>query len=126
MVYLYLLKNKTPSGVREVQRRLGFSSPSVAFHHLEKLVELGIVSKNESGEYQVAKQVDSGILHAFLNVAGFTLPRLSFYAVFFSSISIAYLFLHLGVLDPLAILGTAGSSLCFWYETIRTWRRSPF
>ncbi|HYR04427.1 MAG TPA: hypothetical protein VEO75_03480, partial [Nitrososphaerales archaeon] len=36
-VYMYILKQGKPVGVREVQRELGFSSPSVAYHHIEKL-----------------------------------------------------------------------------------------
>ena len=44
-VYWLLLKNNRPMSVREVQRALRFSSPSVANHHLERLCELGLVQK---------------------------------------------------------------------------------
>lgn len=46
-VYWYLLKHggEHPIGVREVQRSLGFSSPSVALHHLEKLRDLKLLDK---------------------------------------------------------------------------------
>ena len=40
-MYLYLLRHGRAMGVREIQKALDFSSPSVAFHHLDKLVELG-------------------------------------------------------------------------------------
>ena len=40
-VYLYILRQGKAVGVREVQRELGLSSPSVAFHHIEKLKTLG-------------------------------------------------------------------------------------
>ena len=34
LVYMYLIKSKDPAvGVREVQRALGFSSPSVSYHN---------------------------------------------------------------------------------------------
>ena len=46
---------RTPVGAREVQRDLGLSSPSVAWHHLEKLRELGLLRKNARGEYTLAK-----------------------------------------------------------------------
>jgi|GEM_PF-1549055 transcriptional regulator, ArsR family len=39
-VYLYMLKRNEPVGVREVQRDLDFSSPSVASYHLDKLISL--------------------------------------------------------------------------------------
>jgi SOS-response transcriptional repressor LexA len=42
-VYWFLLKTGSPLSVREVQRALHFSSPSVAHHHLEQLRELGWV-----------------------------------------------------------------------------------
>ncbi|MEM0118529.1 MAG: helix-turn-helix domain-containing protein [Conexivisphaerales archaeon] len=125
-VYLYLLKQKREVGVREVQRELGFSSPSVSFHHLEKLVELGLAVKKENGEYELVKSVDVGVLQAFTNIAGFTLPRLSFYAVFFSVIAFSYLALSQNYLDPIALVGCFGSAIGFWYETVRTWRRRPF
>lgn len=125
-VYIYLLRHQKPAGVREVQRALNFSSPSVSYHHLEKLVQLGLLNKNQSGEYEVVKNIDVGMLHAFMNVVGFTLPRLSFYAVFFSVISISYLLLNHTSPDPLAIIGLFGSSIGFWYETVRTWRKRPF
>jgi len=38
LVYMYLLRSTEPTvGVREVQRSLGFSSPSVSSYHLNKL-----------------------------------------------------------------------------------------
>ena len=52
-VYWFLLKNGAPVGVREVQRALHFSSPSIAFHHLEQLRELGLVEKQEVGGHYV-------------------------------------------------------------------------
>ena len=45
-VYWYMLQQPNRSvGVREIQRALRFSSPSVALHHLEKLEDLGLVQK---------------------------------------------------------------------------------
>ena len=48
-VYLYMIKKKEPVGVREVQRDLGFSSPSVANYHIDKLVELALSGQAEYG-----------------------------------------------------------------------------
>lgn len=125
-VYLYILKKKDAVGVREVQRKLGLSSPSIAFHHLEKLVELGVLEKNQAGEYELIKKVDVGVLQAFSSIAGFTLPRVSFYAVFFTVITFAYVLLHYYPLDPYALIASVGATLAFWFETVRTWRKRPF
>lgn len=125
-VYLYLLKNGKAMGVREIQKELGFSSPSIAFHHLDKLINLGIVERDQYERYVLARKVDAGILYAFVNVAGLALPRLGFYAAFFSTIAGAYLLTNFRFLDLYAIIGMVGGAGIFWYETWRVWRRKPF
>jgi predicted DNA-binding transcriptional regulator len=125
-VYLYLLKHGKAVGVREVQKELGFSSPSVAFHHLDKLIDLGVVEKDQYDRYVLAKKVDTGILHSFVSIAGITLPRLGFYAAFFTTIASAYLLINANSLDLYALIGTVGGAAVFWYETWRVWRRKPF
>ena len=125
-VYLYLLRHGKAVGVREIQKELGFSSPSVAFHHLDKLVGLGVVEKDEYERYVLARKVDAGILHSFVSIAGITLPRLGFYAAFFTTIGAAYLFLNRNSLDLYALIGTIGGAAIFWYEAWRVWRRKPF
>jgi DNA-binding transcriptional ArsR family regulator len=64
-VYWFMLKNGKPVSVREVQRALRFSSPSVANHHLEQLRELGLVEKQDvGGHYVLVSQVKIGVLAA--------------------------------------------------------------
>ena len=125
-VYLHLLRTGSAVGVREIQKDLGFSSPSVAFHHLDKLINLGIIERDEYERYVLVKKVDAGILHSFVNVAGLTLPRLGFYAAFFTTIAAAYLYTNRSFLDLYALIGTAGGAAIFWYEAWRVWRRKPF
>ena len=125
-VYLYVLKLGKPVGVREVQRELGFSSPSVAFHHIEKLTRLGIIEQDGTGNYVLSKKVDPGILQAFVNVGKFSLPRLGFYAVFFTSVALAYVVEDYNFLDLYAVVGTVGAAAAFWVEAVRVWRRKPF
>jgi hypothetical protein len=125
-VYLYLLRHGKAVGVREIQKELGFSSPSVAFHHLDKLVDLGVVEKDEYERYVLTKKVDTGILHSFVSIGGITLPRLGFYAAFFTTIAVAYLLLNVNSLDLYALIGTIGGAAIFWYEAWRVWRRKPF
>lgn len=54
-VYLYVVKERDPVGPRDVMRGVNFSSPSVAYRHLQKLETMGLIVKNESGNY-VAKE----------------------------------------------------------------------
>ena len=44
-VYWHLLRSKKSTTLRGLQRDLGFSSPSVASYHLEKLIDMGLVEK---------------------------------------------------------------------------------
>ncbi len=125
-VYLYLLKHGKAAGVREVQKELGFSSPSVAFHHLDKLVDLGVVEKDQYDRYVLARKVDTGILHSFVSIGGLTLPRLGFYAAFFTTIAATYFIVDRSALNLYALIGTVGASTVFWYETWRVWKRKPF
>ena len=125
-IYLYMLRQGKPVGVREVQRDLQLSSPSVAFHHIEKMVRLGVVEQDPLGNYVIAKKVDPGILQAFVNVGKFSLPRVGFYAVFFSTIAVAYVLTNLDLLDVYALIGTIGGAAVFWYELLRIWKRKPF
>jgi len=103
---MYILMQGKPVGVRDVQRELGFSSPSVAYHHIEKLTRLGIIEQDSMGNYVMTKKVDPGILQAFVNVGKFSLPRLGFYAVFFTSVAAVYIIEDYSFLDLYALVGT--------------------
>jgi len=68
-VYRYLLERYgSKVGVREVQRKLKFSSPSLAAYHLEKLVSLGLVGKTETGEYFLIQDIRVGVLKFLLSL----------------------------------------------------------
>jgi len=121
-VYLYMLRRRKPIGVRELQRALGFSSPSVAHHHLEKLREMKLVSKDESNRYRVLEKVDVGILRMFVLVGGRLIPRLVFYAVFLTALLAFYIIQNLSNIDLHAIALGGLAALFLWIETIRLWR----
>ncbi len=125
-VYLYLLSKNESIGVREVQRILGFSSPSVAFHHIEKLLNMGLIEKDNYGRYYTVKKVDVDILQPFTKIGKFMLPRLSFYASFFTTLTVTYMIQNLNSLDLYAIIISSAATLTFWYEAIRTWIKKPF
>jgi len=129
VVYWFLLKSKNePIGVREIQRALGFSSPSVAAHHLEKLYSLGLVEKTMRGEYVVAREVKVGVLRFFTRLGRFLIPRYLFYSVWFSTMLTVYLVLYGhsgGIHNLVAIMFGAAACGILWFETIRLWMEKP-
>jgi len=121
-VYLYLLRRGDAIGVRELQRALRFSSPSVAHHHLEKLREMKLVSKDEANRYRVLEKVDVGILKMFVVVGGKLIPRLIFYAVFLTALLTLYMIQNFPDVNLHAVTLGGFAALFFWIETIRLWR----
>ena len=129
LVYWFMLKSPdSPVGVREIQRKLGFSSPSIAAHHLDKLLSLGLVRKSLRGEYYLTKEVKVGVLKFFMRLGRFMIPRHLFYSVWFSTMLIVYLLLY-GVSGSLhnivAIIFGVSACVILWFETIRLWRKKP-
>lgn len=124
--YLFMMRSSKPIGVRELQRSLGLSSPSVSFHHLEKLERMGLVEKDQYGEYVVVKDVDVSVLQAFSHIGRLLVPRFTFYAMFFTTLLIGYFLIYLGNSNIFALVFGAAACAFAWYETLRTWRRRPF
>lgn len=127
-VYVYALR-KRKVGVREVQRALRMSNPSLAQYHLNKLKELGLVS-GEGGEYSIVDEVKVDVMRNFLRVGTLLVPRFVFYAVFFSVFAV-YLtvaalpyFQYVPVLELFCGLLVASSAV-YWYEAQRAWRSTP-
>ena len=129
-VYWFLLKKGNPVGVREVQRALHFSSPSIAFHHLEQLRELGLVEKQDvGGHYVLVSEVKIGVLRHYVKLGKLLFPRFFFYALFSTVFYVAYLLVLFSgfTRDNLFIL-SFGAIVCaiFWYEAYRVWAMRPF
>ncbi|MBI3860096.1 MAG: helix-turn-helix transcriptional regulator [Thaumarchaeota archaeon] len=127
-VYVYALK-KRKVGVREVQRALSMSNPSLAQYHLNKLKELGLVSDN-NGEYTISNEVKVDVMRDFLRVGTLIVPRFVFYAVLLTVFA-AYLtfssyplFQYVPIL-PWFCLTLGASSAAFWFEAWRAWRSAP-
>ncbi|MCJ7633916.1 helix-turn-helix domain-containing protein [Candidatus Bathyarchaeota archaeon] len=113
-------------GVRELQRKLGFSSPALAAYHLRKLEDLGLVAE-EKGDYRVLKEVKVGVLEQFIRLGTFRLPRYVFYATLFSTL-LLYFVSQLKELQFYSIFGLMFGVLgtvIFWSETLRVWRQKP-
>jgi predicted DNA-binding transcriptional regulator len=76
-IYRLLLKTQKPLGIREIQRTLNLSSPSVAQYHLAKLENEGLL-KREAGNYVV----DKVLLDNCIKISRFIVPRYLFYSIF--------------------------------------------
>lgn len=79
-IYLFLVKEAKPSGPRDVMRGTSLSSPSVAYRHLQKLENLGLIQKNSFGQYTV---IERQTFKGYVWVGRSLLPRLLFYSFFF-------------------------------------------
>ena len=125
-VYWFMLRSVGDSvGIREVQRALGFSSPTLAAYHLDKLVNLGLVDKRR-GEYYLVKTVKVGVLKYFMRFGSFLLPRYVLYAMLFTALLVFGMlrFDKVSFWSVLALIfGILGTAI-FWYETLRVWRES--
>ena len=129
-VYWILLKNGQPMSVREVQKALRFTSPSVAQHHLEQLRTLGLVQKQDvGGSYFLVNEVKIGVLRHFVKLGKLLFPRYFFYAMFASGSYIAYLLLFFPGITPQSLFVIIfGAVVCavFWFEAARVWSLKPF
>jgi len=128
LVYMYILRaDKHSVGVREVQRALGFSSPSVSAYHLNKLKDLGLV-ESIRGDYSLIREVKVGVLKQFVTLGGIMLPRYLFYAVLMTTMLVTYVLQF--PMEPTrqnitTIIMGAVPVIILWYETVRIWRERP-
>jgi DNA-binding transcriptional ArsR family regulator len=117
-VYRFILKQEKPVGIREVQRALNLSSPTLALYHINKLEEAGLIKKELDGYV-----VDRVVLENLFRFRRFLIPRNLFYTVFFAtSLIFLVVFLRPVILSReyifsvgVVTIATATSA----YETIR-------
>jgi hypothetical protein len=110
--YLYLVKTGKPVGPRDIMRGANLSSPSVAYRNLQKLTDLGLVVKDEYGNYVVKEK---------LGVKGYVWFGKSLIPSFavFGFIFIGVLIGEIAVLVP-HLLVRAPIQESFWLLTIVT------
>jgi hypothetical protein len=118
-VYRYAIKRRRPVGVREVQRALKLSSPTLAAYHLDKLEEAGLLKQTSDG-YIVEKLV----LENFVRLRQLLLPKYLFYfAVFASAVLFQTTLFRPSQLTREYLFSTSMLTLAtayFAYETIMT------
>jgi len=110
--YVYLVKAGKPVGPREVMRGANLTSPSVAYRNLQKLMELGLVVKDEYGNYVVKEKVG---LKGHVWLGKTIVPRF----VVFGFIFVGVLIAELAILIPHLFFATSVEG-SFWLLTIIT------
>ena len=90
-VFRYIYRQGKPVGIRDVQRALNMSSPSVASYHATKLLNAGLIREEEGGF-----TVDRVVFENMVRVGRTAFPIQSAFATFF----LASLALLLTVLRP--------------------------
>jgi hypothetical protein len=110
--YLYLVKIGKPVGPRDLMRGANLSSPSVAYRNLQKLMDLGLVVKDNYGNYVVKEK---------LGMKGYVWFGRSLIPTFaiFSFIFIGFLIAEIAILIPHLIV-SARVEESFWFLTAMT------
>jgi hypothetical protein len=122
LVYRFIIAQSEPVGVREIQRKLKFSSPSLAHYHIEKLKDEGLV-KEEAGGYRA----DKVILKNLVRFRNTLIPRFFFYFLVFTFgfiMEVALLLPPVVTKEYAVAVGfTLAAAIAFGLETYINWRR---
>ena len=110
--YVFLVKAGKPVGPRDLMRGANLSSPSVAYRNLQKLVDLGLVVKDEYGNYVVKEKMG---LKGYVWVGTRLIPSFSVFGFIFLGV----LAFEIAVLIPHLIIGSPIEE-SFWLLTIVT------
>ncbi|MDG6904929.1 MAG: winged helix-turn-helix transcriptional regulator [Nitrososphaerota archaeon] len=131
-IYMHILKTKNNDsiGIRAIQKELNLSSPTLSRYHLEKLRDMGLLSRNEDGSYSLLKEIKVDVLQPFISLGSLIIPRLFTYAVAISILFVYFVVIVIpsGNLAELEYFGLAIGSISLftiWYEAIRSWRSLP-
>ncbi len=123
-VYIYMLKAKAAS-MRDVQKALGFSSSTLAQHHLEKLRKYSLAVKDYDGTYRV-RSSSFGILKLYVRSGRWIVPRTVFFVMIFSVLAGGFLLQisqhpYFLVAAVISIVGLVYAV----YETFRSYKVLP-
>ena len=133
-IYWFLLTHPEGiAGIREIQKALNLSSPGLVSYHINNLISIGILAKNEQDKYYVKEEIKTGILGFYFRLGYHVVPRFTLYLLVFICCLVTFLgFLvirgDIYILDPsnwvflfVLIFGT----IIFMYESLKIWRMKP-
>ena len=107
-----MVKAGKPIGPRDLMRGANLSSPSVAYRNLQKLIDLGLVVKDEYGNYVVKEKVG---INGYVWVGKTLMPSFAIFGFIFVGVLIA----EIAILIPHLLLGSPIEE-AFWLLTIVT------
>jgi len=110
--YVYLVKVGKPIGPRDVMRGANLSSPSVAYRNLQKLVDFGLVVKDNYGNYVVKEKVG---MKGYVWIGKTLMPSFAIFGFIFIGILIT----EIAILIPHLVVG-AGIEESFWLLMVLT------
>ena len=110
--YLYLVKVGKPVGPRDLMRGANLSSPSVAYRNLQKLMDLGLVFKDNYGDYVIKEKLS---LKGYVWFGKNLIPTFAIFGFIF----VGFLIAEIAVLIPHLIV-SAPVEESFWFLTAMT------
>lgn len=132
-VYWYIFTHNQ-AGIREIQKALNFTSSGTVSYQVTKLLNAGIVLKDESeGKYFINKEIKIGVLKFFVRIGNRMFPRIALYLIIYILGFMIFLFLvvisgYRFVWNPLNIfllLLLITGIIIFVIESFRIWKLNP-
>ena len=123
-VFRYVYRQHDPVGIHDIQRGLGFSSPSLAHYHVSKLLKVGLLREEGEG-YTVNKTVFENMIR--LRKTAF--PLQAAYATFFLAAMIILLtFMRPNSLFSSYVFGVVVAGAGFLISALEAYRaaRAPY
>jgi hypothetical protein len=124
-VYLCILTSSAPIGVRDIWRALGFSSPSLAQYHVNKLLDLKLIETTTGGKYVTNDEERLEALRSFLMLRGMLIPRMVVYAALLSGVLVSYVLFwpwRGDFRDLMTLSVTLFSIAAFLFEAVKQYR----
>ena len=117
-VYRYIYRMEKPQGIRDVQKGLEMSSPSVAQYHVKKLLQAGLIREEEGGYV-----VDRNVFENVIRIRRSVIPIQVAYSVFFATMLVAlFVLFRPDLATPLflfALVGISLSVVLFAYQAFK-------
>ena len=124
-VYLCVLNSDDPIGVREIWRKLGLSTPTLAQNHVNKLLELRLIESTPQGKYVTNDVERLETLKNFLALRGLMIPRMVAYAALLSGVMLSYVAFwpwRGDFRDLVVLAATLFSISTFLFEAVKQYR----
>jgi hypothetical protein len=127
-IYWFIFRENKPYSAREIQRQVGLSSSSLALHHLNKLIDMGLVTTDDFGAYILARRLRTGLLSLYVGSGRFFMPRFALYAAASTGFLLSYMMFLMFFLSPagfILLISHILITIMLWVETIKILRLQP-